>query len=50
MGPQVVDGYVATEHHVAEEPVAWVGLDLLVDPNDVLDLLVIRRDAAAHRP
>jgi hypothetical protein len=46
---EVFDGEVAPELDVAEEAEAVVGRDLVVDPRDALDLLVIGRDAAADQ-
>ena len=47
---QIRAAQVRADPHVAEEPHPRVGGDLLVDPGDRLDLLVIGRDAAAHQP
>ena len=41
---------VASQLYASEEPEALLGRGLLVDPDDRLDLRVVRRDAGAHEP
>ena len=45
---EIGNAQVTADHDVAEEAEALIGRGLVVDADDVLDLLVVGRDAATH--